>query len=188
MNPLVWSAILLGAGLLVIAVELFVPSAGLLGMLAGVLLLSSIIVAFFNSMLAGVVMIGVVAALLPFIFLLFVNIWPSTPIGRRVLIARKSREEYLPVGEHYDERQRLIGKRGTARTRMLPSGQVLIDGKKYDAVSQGMVIEPGDAIEVIAIRTWKIIVRRVTAEELQRGGPAVDPDDILSRPVDEFLT
>ncbi len=187
MNPVFWSVVLLAGGLLVIGLELFVPSAGLLGLVAGVLLLSSIIVAFFSSMIAGVVMIGVVATLLPFIFMLFVSVWPNTPIGRRVLIGSKRREDVMPAGEHYEERERLIGKRGVARTRMLPSGQVVIDGKKYDAVSQGTVVEPGDAIEVVAIRTWKIIVRRLSETELARGGPASDPGDILSQPVEDFL-
>lgn len=187
MDPLFWSIVLLVCGLLVIALEMFVPSAGLLGLLAGVLLLSAIIVAFFNSLVAGVVVIGVVAALLPFIFMIFVKVWPNTPIGRRVLIGKWRSEDVLPVGAHYDERQRLIGKRGVARTRMLPSGQVMIDGEKYDAVSQGTVIEAGDPIEVIAIRTWKIIVRRISEAELARGGPPADPDDILSQPVEDLL-
>jgi membrane-bound serine protease (ClpP class) len=185
MDPLFWSIALLIASLLVICIEMFVPSAGLLGLLAAVLMVSAIILAFFNSMLAGVIMIGAVAISLPFIFMLFVRIWPSTPIGRRVMIS--SPPDMRPTGEQYEAFSQLIGRRGVARTRMLPSGQVLIDGKSYDAVSQGTAVEAGDPIEVIACRTYRIIVRRISEDELANPGPAIDPDDLLSRPVDEFL-
>jgi membrane-bound serine protease (ClpP class) len=178
---------LLAAALLVIGIELFVPSAGLLGILAGGLLMSAIVVAFLDSLVAGVCMVGAVALLLPFIFMLFVKIWPNTPIGRRVLIGRTRQQDWLPTGEDYDGREQLIGKRGVAKTQMLPSGQVLINGQKYDAVSQGMVVEPGDAIEVVALRTYKIIVRRISENELAAGARGTDPDDILSQPVDDFL-
>lgn len=187
MGSLLWSILLLAAALLVIGVELFVPSAGLLAILSAGLLTSAVVVAFVHSVPAGVSMIGAIALLLPFIFMLFVKIWPSTPIGRRVLISRKHYEDVLPTGREYEEREELVGQRGIARSQMLPSGQVVIDGQKYDAVSQGMAIEPGDPIEVVAIRTYKIIVRRLGQDELDNDRPVSDADDLLSRPVDDFL-
>ena len=187
MGPLYWSILLLAAALTVIGVELFVPSAGLLAILSAGLLTSAIIVAFLHSLPAGVSMIGAVALLLPLIFVLFVKIWPNTPIGRRVLIARQRQEDVLPTGDDYDGREELIGRRGIAKSSMLPSGQVVIDGRKYDAVSQGMAIEPGDPIEVIAFRTYKIIVRRLSENELDADHVLTDADDILARPVDDLL-
>ncbi len=186
MGPLIWSVLLLAGALLVVALEMFVPSAGLLGILAAALFLSAIIVAFFHSAITGVSMIGAIGLLLPFIFLAFVKIWPHTPIGRRVLIGRRDKDDLLPRGKQYDERQQLVGRRGVARTPMLPSGQVLIDGEKFDAVSQGAAIEAGNRIEVVAIRTYKIIVRRIDDDEPARGLD-VNPDDILSRPVDDLF-
>lgn len=187
MGPLVWSVLLLAGALLVVCLEMFIPSAGLLGILATALFLSAIIVSFFHSAVAGIGMIGAISVLLPFIFLAFVKVWPHTPIGRRVLIGRREKDELLPKGKQYDERQQLVGRRGVARTPMLPSGQVLIDGEKFDAVSQGAAIEAGDPIEVVAIRTYKIIVRRVGDDEMDQGLD-IDPDDILSRPVDDLFS
>ncbi len=187
MGSLLWSILLLVAALIVIAVELFVPSAGLLAILSAGLLTSAVIVAFLHSVPAGVSMIGVIALLLPLIFVLFVKIWPSTPIGKRVLIGRQRHEDLLPTGDWYDTREEMVGKRGVAKSRMLPSGQVVIEGQKYDAVSQGMAIEPGDVIEVVAIRTYKIIVRRLSEQELASGARVSEADDILARPVDDFL-
>jgi membrane-bound ClpP family serine protease len=188
MGSLLWSALLLLGALAAVGIEMFLPSAGLLGVIAAALFLSAIIVAFFHSALAGVCMIAAIGLLLPLIFLVFVNVWPHTPIGRRVLIDRRRKEDLLPTGEAYDELQQLVGRRGTARTPMLPSGQILIDGEKYDAVSQGGAIEIGDRVEVVAIRTYKIIVRRVADDEPEQQGLDVDPDDILSQPVDDLFS
>lgn len=187
MGPLLWSIILLAAALAVIGVELFVPSAGLLAILSGSLLTAAVIVAFFASPVAGVFMVGTVALLLPLIFMLFVKVWPNTPIGRRILIKRQRGEDLLPTGEQYDGREELVGKRGQARSHMLPSGQIMIDGQKFDAISEGAAIEPGDPIEVVAIRTYKIIVRRLSETEVRPDHLRDQADDILSRPVDELL-
>ena len=187
MSPLIWSILLLAGALLVVGLEMFVPSAGLLGIVAAALFLSAIIVGFFHSALAGVSMIGAIGVIMPFIFLAFVKIWPHTPIGRRVLIGRRHNDDVTLKGKQYDERKQLIGRRGVARTPMLPSGQVLIDGEKFDAVSQGAVIEAGDRIEVVAVRTFKIIVRRIHEDEPELG-LEVDSDDILSQPVDDLFS
>ncbi|MGI9516529.1 MAG: NfeD family protein [Pirellulaceae bacterium] len=186
MSGLVWAIRLLLAALVVIAIEMFVPSAGLLAILSTVLIISSIVVAFFYSVPAGVGLMIAVALLMPLIFLAFVHVWPNTPIGKRVLIGRVKHEDVVLTGEHYDEREQLIGKQGIARTKMLPSGMVVIDGNKYDAVSEGMAIEPGDPVKVVAIRAFKVIVRKMDPSETVTSS-SLEDDDILSRPIDDVF-
>ena len=64
MSNLLWSFVLLAAAVGVIGLEMFVPSAGLLALLAGTLLVSSVIMAFTHSLLAGVSMIIAILMLL----------------------------------------------------------------------------------------------------------------------------
>ena len=71
---------------------------------------------------------------------------------------------------------------------MPPSGQVQIEGRKYDAISQGAPVDAGDRIEVVAIKTRKILVRKVGEDEPETRDRNIDPDDILSRPVEDFLS
>ncbi len=185
MDPIYWSIILLSLGLAVILLELFVPSAGILGVLATVLIVSGIIVAFFNSVQAGVIVLTITSLSLPLLLVLLLKIWPSTPIGRKVLIGRVNAEDVLPIGSHYDELSSLDGRFGRAKTKMLPSGTVVINKKSYDAVSDGFAIDPGDHIQVIAIRMNKIIVRKVEPDETIAKNPN-DRDHLLSRPIDEL--
>ncbi len=186
MNPIYWSLILMLLGLATICLELFVPSAGLLGILAAVLIISSIIVAFFNSVQAGAIMILATCVMLPVFVIIALKVWPSTPIGRRVLIGRVKEEEVLPTGEHYENLKKMVGRRGIAKTKMLPSGMVVIEGEKYDAVSEGLAIDPGDSIQVVAVRTNKIIVRKVDPSE-DVTSSSLEDDDILSRPIDDVF-
>jgi membrane-bound ClpP family serine protease len=126
---------------------------------AAVLLISGIISAFFHSIEAGAALLLLLVLLLPVLFVALVKVWPSTPIGRRILLGRMREEEVILKGEHYDGLKQLIGETGTAKTKMLPSGIVSIQGKTYDAVSDGFAIEPGQPIKVTAVRTNRIFVQ-----------------------------
>ena len=187
MSSLSWSIILLVAALGVIGVEMFVPSAGLLAILSGTLLISAIIMAFMHSMFAGVLMLLAIGLLLPLLFIVFVNVWPTTPIGRRVLLKRLEEDDVRLKGKHYDDQHNLVGKTGIAKSKMIPSGQIVIDGRKYDAVSEGLPIEPGDHIKVVAIRMFKIFVRKIDPDETAVTSSSLEDDDILSQPIDDVF-
>jgi hypothetical protein len=86
--------------------------------------------------------------------------WPETPIGRLMLIPRpRSSDDVLPETPTYRTLKDLVGRRGQARGLMVPSGSVIIDGKSYDAISEGMPIEPLQPIIVVSVSTQRLIVR-----------------------------
>lgn len=187
MSGLAWAIILLLAALAVIGIEMFVPSAGLLAIVSGSLLLASVIVAFMHSLVAGVGMLIAIGLLLPVIFVIFVNVWPNTPIGKRVLLKTMGEDDVKLKGQHYDAQQELVGKTGFAKSKMIPSGQVVIDGQKYDAVSEGLPIEQGDRIKVVSIRMFKIFVRKIDVDDATTTNTSLEDDDILSRPIDDVF-
>jgi hypothetical protein len=53
---------------------------------------------------------------------------------------------------------------------MLPSGSVIIDGKTYDAVSEGVAIEAGQPIMVVSVSTQRLVVRPDTTIMAQLAG------------------
>ncbi len=183
MEPIYWSLILVGLGLAVIFVELFVPSAGMLGVVASICLVSGIVVAFFQDFQTGVFMMIGTLLVVPVILAIMVKVWPSTPIGRRIMIGRMSEEDVLPQGEYYTDLKGLVGQLGIAKTKMLPSGMVMINGKKYDAVSKGMPIDAGDAIKVLAVRGNRVLVAGYDGQVADL--PARD-SDVLSQPIEEL--
>jgi len=154
-----WSILLLAAGLGLIALELFVPSGGVLGILAALAIIASIAVAFNGGWVTGVVMVVATMLILPVALAAAIHYWPRTPIGRMILLETpQSEEEVLPDTPEHQRLKDLIGRRGVAKTKMLPSGAVVIDGRVYDAIGEGMAVDPGQAVRVTAVRTNRIVV------------------------------
>ncbi|NLF68175.1 MAG: hypothetical protein GX575_03870 [Candidatus Anammoximicrobium sp.] len=158
-DALLWSILLLAAGLGLIALELFVPSGGVLGILAALAIIASIAVAFNGGWVTGVVMVVATMLILPVALAAAIHYWPRTPIGRMILLETpQSEEEVLPDTPEHQRLKDLIGRRGVAKTKMLPSGAVVIDGRVYDAIGEGMAVDPGQAVRVTAVRTNRIVV------------------------------
>ena len=55
----------------------------------------------------------------------------------------------------------IIGREGTALTRLNPSGKVAIDGKSYEAHSQDGYIEADQLIQVVAQDNFKLIITKL---------------------------
>ena len=186
MDPFYWSILLVIAGLVVIFLELFIPSAGFLGIVAGSCLLSGIILGFFDSVQTGLIELFALLLILPILFATMIKIWPHTPIGKRILIGPMTEQDVVPQGQYYDEIKSLVDQLGVVRTPMLPSGIVMINGKKYDAVSEGMPLEPGETIKVINVKGNRIVVAAFEGGPEQGSElPATDAD-ILATPLEEL--
>ena len=184
-DPLYLSMILIAIGLAVIFLELFVPSAGVLGIVAGICLLAGVIIAFTVNFKTGAITLLVTLFAVPILLAMMVKIWPSTPIGRRILIGRAKAEDVLPQGEHY-ELEHLVGRLGVAKTKMLPSGMVMVDGKKYDAFSSGLPIDSGQTIKIVAIKGNRIMVSPFEGEVTDAKDQPARDSDVLNRPLEEL--
>ncbi len=160
MSFLGWALLLLRLGCIFLVLEFFVPSSGTLGVLAGLSLVAAIVLAFLEGPVQGLGMLTAVAIIVPTACMLAVKYWPHTTIGRLILIQRPERpEEVLPETEAYRGLAQLVGRKGQAKSMMLPAGAVQIDGRTYDAVSEGMAIDAGTAVVVVGVSMQHIIVR-----------------------------
>jgi membrane-bound serine protease (ClpP class) len=154
-----------------------------LGILAACLLISGIIVAFFHSLVFGTLVLMGTAFSMPFVFMLLVKIWPMTPMGKAILMSdEETTEDVLPKSE-FDS---LEGQIGTAQTKMLPSGIILIDGQKYDALSDGFAIEAGDTVKVISVRENRIYVEPFDGDVNEEDGARAADTSGLSTPLEEL--
>jgi len=160
MTPTFWAITLFLLGLLLVSLEAFIPSAGILGLVAGAVLVWSIYQGFVASTVCGISLILATVVALPVLFAMFVKWWPKTPLGKRMLIdIPNDPDELLPDGEAYRQVQSQIGKRGTAVTDLLPNGRIAIDGTGFDAVTEGVLVDAGTPVEVTEIQGNRIVVR-----------------------------
>lgn len=182
LNPLIWSAILMTLGLGLVVLEVFVPSGGVLGFLSVSALLASIGLAFYQGLEPGLVFLCVAALGVPSVLAIAFKWWPHTPMGRRLLLNIPTEDEVRPDTPLRRTLRQLVGKTGVAKTLMLPSGAVLIDGNTVDALSEGIPIDPGQRVRVIEVRGSRVVVRPIGEDEQD----AAQTDDILSRPIESF--
>lgn len=178
-----WAILLLLAGCALAVLEVFVPSGGVIAILSAVALIGALVLAFQESSTTGPA-VGFVFALVtvfavPALVILAFKIWPKTRMGKSFLGELPTDADVLPD----DPRRQLLGRVGIARTKMLPSGAVEVDGQMIDAVTQGQAIEPGAYVVVSEVRANRVVVR--PAGKDQRPGQE-NPNDVLSRPIDEL--
>ncbi|HUG18111.1 MAG TPA: NfeD family protein [Planctomycetaceae bacterium] len=98
-------------------------------------------------------------------------ILPKTKYGRKLLL------EPTPAGESKanlkarQELEQLIGKRGKTATLHTPGGFVLINDRRHHSESEGLLIEPNTPVVVVGISGTRLVIREID--------PAVESDDPL---------
>ena len=181
-----WALLLLGIGLFVVVLELFLPSAGILGILAGALIVTSIVLGFMDSLKSGALILLLTVIALPSLLGAMVKIWPHTPLGKMILLKDLKPEDVLPNRPHNEQKSNLEGQLGIAKTKMLPSGIVIINGEKYDAISEGFAIDAGDPIKVVSVRENRVYIQPYDATIVDTSDLPARDRDILTHPIEEF--
>jgi membrane-bound ClpP family serine protease len=161
MDPWVWAILLFALANVFALAEIFFPSAGILGFLAASALLASMVMGFQQNAIVGVLMVIAAILGLPTAIILGFKYWPKTAMGRRVLLAAPTSEEVLPDDPDKEMLKSLIGRTGRAKSKMLLSGVIAIDGRTIDAVSESMPIEVGHAVQVVQVRGREVVVRPI---------------------------
>ena len=166
---LTYSLALLAVFLVLLVGEFFVPSGGLIAVVATICAFTSIAIAFTHSSYAGVAVTGVIGLSTPAVLYLMVQFWPQTPIGRMILNRRPGQTD-VPVESRLrsgEKRKDLVGRLGISKTDLLPSGLVEIDGKRVDAFSDGSPIDAGTRVIVTKVSAGKIRVRQAVEADIE---------------------
>jgi membrane-bound serine protease (ClpP class) len=140
------------AGMLAMLVELFIPGAvmGILGFLGVV---GSIVYAVVSGhTTAATVLVLCTLAFIPAFFLMWRGV-----VGR--MFATKGEEKgFRPSRTVTDE---LLGAEGEALSPLRPSGIAELNGKRYDVVTRGEMLQRGDRIRVIEVSGNRLVVKKV---------------------------
>jgi membrane-bound ClpP family serine protease len=173
MDPWVWAILLLTLATGLAVLEIFFPSAGILGFLSAVSLLAALVMGFYQGPITGIlILIGGVIGL-PVVIVMGFKYWPKTAMGRRVMLSAPASEDVLPEDPNKERLKNLIGRVGRAKSKLLLSGVITIDGRTIEAVSESMPIEVGQMVRVVQVRGHGVVVR--PAEEKDLAEPPADP-------------
>jgi len=186
MYPLIWAILLLLLALVLVGLEIFLPVMGALGSMAVVAVISAIFMAYhWNGWYGAMGILVVAGVLVPAVVLYCTYIWPHTPFAQWMKLNTPQSTE-IPAAT--EKLKQLIGERGTAKSKMLPSGTVRIAGHNYDALADGDPIELNQPIIVVAIKMGRLIVRfddaPVPSDAPRAESPSVD--DLLNQPIEKL--
>ncbi len=161
MDPASLAIALYFVALTIAFVDVFVPSGGMLLVLAAAAAVGSILFGFRASMTMGMSMLTVVAASIPILAAFAIRIWPKTPIGKRIILGLPPETPVTPETAK-TSLQDLLGKVVVAEYPLMPAGQLIIDHTHVNALADSGYIEAGERVEVIAVRERNLIVRITT--------------------------
>lgn len=148
-------ATLLIAGVILLALETVLP-----GMIAGVIglccLLAGVVMAYreFGVKTGNGVLLAVLCVLLLGTMLYF-KYFPTSRLAK-IFVSNRS------IGNVGAEQLNLLNETGVAFTVLRPSGTAVIDGRRVDVVTEGVFVEKGTSLKVIAIEGMRVVVRPIS--------------------------
>ncbi len=152
-----WAIFLLALGLGLIVAEIFIPSFGLLSVLATAAVVGAVVMAFQESTATGVRFLIATAVLVPAVIVLGFKLFPKTPFGRRLVARGLSFESTRSL----DQRDlALLGQEGTVESDCRPAGMARLDGRRVDVVTRGEWIEKGVRVKVVEVQGNRVVVTR----------------------------
>jgi membrane-bound serine protease (ClpP class) len=151
---------ILGIVLLILEVAV-IPGFGLAGLLGIGSVVTSIILAFGDVQTALFSLSIAISVSVVAIVLLWGRIRQSR-FWRRLIL---SHEESPAAGYRAPaDFGYLVGQKGVALTPLRPAGTALIDGKRYDVVSDGGFITGNTSVEVVHTEGTRVVVREIGKE------------------------
>ena len=146
------------AGVLMIIVEILLPTVGLLAGLGVAAMLYSIVLALGGD-IGALAALGIALTISILFFLLIVSRLPSSRLWNKLVLHNSSRSEqgYVSAVQEAD----LVGKSGEVLTELRPSGTARIDGRPVDVISEGAFIQKGTQVVVLSVNGSRVVVRKV---------------------------
>lgn len=186
MDTWIWPVLLLLAGLFFAFLELFFVSYGVLTFLAVASATASIVLGFWYSQALGMGLLLVTVVGIPVFLVLFIKVWPRMGVGKKIMLQEPEAAGTLPDNPLVHRLRELVGKVGEVKTPMLPAGVVQINGRSYDALSEGTAIDVGRKVKVVSLQGTWLVVRSL--DDIAMGGEGGDPwtQPLPSSDVDPF--
>ena len=149
-------ALLFIVGAILLAAEIFVPG-GVLGIIGGIAMAIGCGVAFAKFGVAGGTMASIAALVLLSLTVYLELAWlPKTKLGKTMIVQSAvegtSQPRIADAG--------VIGRSAEAETPLMPSGYVLVDGRRYEAFSTDGHIAKGAIVRVASQDNFRLIVTK----------------------------
>lgn len=146
-----------------LALEIFIPSMGLLTVLALICLTAGIALFFQISIPAGWVGIWTAVVLIPISLIIMYKLFTKTWIGKAFILKKVNRNTGDAI-QDYNKIQLFVGCEGFVESPLRPVGICLIDNLRVSCIAETGFLEKGEKVKVIKVEGNKIIVRKINAK------------------------
>ncbi len=160
---LIWAVVLLVAAMVLLFLELFVPSVGIIGTMAAICLVSSLVMFFRFDTVTGIVASGIVALALPFILLGATRLWPHSPLAKYFTLHTQQERLTNPEIPGGGDADGLLGAEGRAITDLRPVGTCVINGKRIECLAASGVVPAASRIKVVSVDGMNVKVKAIEA-------------------------
>lgn len=149
--------VLFVAGVLLLAIEVFVPGA-VLGILGGLALLAGVVVAFaLHGTTGGLLALGAGGLLLGVTLYLEFIVLPRSRLARSLTMNTTVDSTSQPALADPDH---VVGQIAETDTTLAPSGYVRLHGKRFEAFSNSGYLPKGVAVRVAGLDNFRLIVTK----------------------------
>ena len=157
MKPYLLPVLLQAIGILVIFAEIFIPSFGLLAVIALAVFSYSLYLVFTTiSSTAGLVFAGLDLILVPVCVVFGMKMLAKSPLALRQELSRGQ-----GVVSQAKELETYLHMQGIAVTDLRPAGMAEINTKRLDVVTDGEYIEVNTPVVVTGVSGNRIIVQKI---------------------------
>lgn len=152
------SIILFVVGVILVVAEIFLPG-GIAGLLGFGAIIGSIILAGGNMLYMTIsVVIALLVAIIGMVILVKIFGKKMHLLNRLILKdATNTESGYVSNVNRLD----LLGKSGVSLTPLRPSGTIVVDEERIDAVTEGSYIDINTAVKVVKVEGSRIVVRKM---------------------------
>ncbi len=160
---LVWGLALLAASIVLIFIEFFVPSAGLIAVLASACGVGGVVCLFLHDLRWGMGGLLALIVLVPMAIVFGLHVLPSTPFGKIIMYGESGEPQTVLDPNDRGPFMHLLGQQGEVLSDLRPVGVVRIEGERIDALSEMGLIRAGTTVRVTSIEGRQVKVRPVEA-------------------------
>lgn len=147
-----------GIGILLLILELVIPSFGILSVLGAISLFGGVLMASSDPKQAGLSLGIAFLTAIPIIAIV-IKYFKHRGVWNRFILRQQltSEEGFNSV----PDRQYLIGLQGVALTPLRPSGTARIGDERVDVVTDGSFISVNKSVEVVMVEGTRVVVREI---------------------------
>jgi len=160
------AVILVVAGYLLLTLEVFLPTGGILGALSLAAICIGVTLGFKSSLMAGSLVLAGTVAGVPLLLKALTWLWPKTAMGKKMTVESEAGEGTVGSLPGNIALEQLVGAFGIVTSELRPAGSIDFSGKKVDGISEGILVPAGQRVLCIGTQSGYVVVRPADSPDL----------------------